>query len=154
MNAGAYSSGLRHAIRRAGLYAPPRSWGAIVISRPMSTRTAFTPLQTSDFTAAFPSSRKVYVQGPAVSVPMREISLSNGETIRLYDTSGLARDVFVSGSLAYIADGDPDYSSNVGSGLQIIDVSNPVSPVRLGGHSAYSPRGVAVAGFVSVISHL
>jgi phosphomethylpyrimidine synthase len=53
------------------------------------SRTAFTPLAASDFTAAFPGSRKVYVEGPGqVRVPMREISLSNGESLRVYDTSG------------------------------------------------------------------
>ncbi|EGJ12360.1 phosphomethylpyrimidine synthase ThiC [Rubrivivax benzoatilyticus] len=38
----------------------------------------------------FPQSRKVYVPGasPAVRVPMREITLSNGESVTLYDTSG------------------------------------------------------------------
>src|SRR6516164_5018161 len=54
----------------------------------MSTR-AYTPLTASDFTSAFPSSKKVYVDGPAgVRVPMREIALSNGETLRVYDSSG------------------------------------------------------------------
>jgi phosphomethylpyrimidine synthase len=39
---------------------------------------------------AWPASRKVRVQGgqPGVSVPMREISLTNGEKITVYDTSG------------------------------------------------------------------
>ncbi|MBK1688745.1 phosphomethylpyrimidine synthase ThiC [Rubrivivax gelatinosus] len=38
----------------------------------------------------FPQSRKVYVPGasPTVRVPMREIALSNGEAVTLYDTSG------------------------------------------------------------------
>jgi phosphomethylpyrimidine synthase len=55
----------------------------------MSTRPAYTPLAASDFTAAFPGSRKVYVEGPSdVRVPMREIVLSNGETLRVYDPSG------------------------------------------------------------------
>jgi phosphomethylpyrimidine synthase len=45
-------------------------------------------LQPSDFTTAFPNSRKVYVEGRGVAVPMREISLTNGETLRVYDTSG------------------------------------------------------------------
>jgi phosphomethylpyrimidine synthase len=55
----------------------------------MSTRPAYTPLAASDFTAAFPGSRKVYVDGPSgVRVPMREIVLSNGETLRVYDASG------------------------------------------------------------------
>ena len=37
-----------------------------------------------------PASRKVRVQGlqPGVSVPMREILLTNGEQVTLYDTSG------------------------------------------------------------------
>ncbi len=38
----------------------------------------------------FPASRKVHVPGqmPGVNVPMREIALSNGERITVYDTSG------------------------------------------------------------------
>ncbi|MFN3886899.1 MAG: phosphomethylpyrimidine synthase ThiC, partial [Aquabacterium sp.] len=37
-----------------------------------------------------PASRKVYVEGshPGVRVPMREVTLTNGETITLYDCSG------------------------------------------------------------------
>jgi phosphomethylpyrimidine synthase len=47
------------------------------------------PLQASDFTSAFPNSRKVYVEGRGVRVPMREITLSGGEPpLRAYDTSG------------------------------------------------------------------
>ena len=50
---------------------------------------ALAPLTASDFTSAFPSSSKVYVDGPAgVRVPMREIALTNGESLRVYDTSG------------------------------------------------------------------
>jgi len=57
----------------------------------MTTRASFTPLSPTDFAAAFPSSRKVYVDGPAgVRVPMREISLTNGESLRVYDASGPA----------------------------------------------------------------
>ncbi|MCW7539817.1 phosphomethylpyrimidine synthase ThiC [Aquabacterium sp. A7-Y] len=39
----------------------------------------------------FPASRKIYVEGrahPELRVPMREVSLSNGEVVSLYDTSG------------------------------------------------------------------
>src|SRR6185503_18016162 len=54
----------------------------------MTTRPAFSPLQSADFTAAFPNSRKVYVEERGVRVPMREIALTNGESLRLYDTSG------------------------------------------------------------------
>jgi len=43
-----------------------------------------------DYGGAFPSSRKVYVEGRhGIRVPMREISLSGGEPpLRVYDTSG------------------------------------------------------------------
>jgi len=42
-------------------------------------------------------------------------------------------------SVAYVADGE--------TGLQIIDVSNPAGPVRLGGYdTSVSARAVAVAG--------
>src|SRR5262245_3755546 len=44
----------------------------------------------SEFAKAYPSSRKVLVDGGrAVRVPMREIALSGGESpLRVYDTSG------------------------------------------------------------------
>jgi phosphomethylpyrimidine synthase len=44
----------------------------------------------SEFASAFPNSQKVFVDGPqGVRVPMREVSLSKGESsLRLYDTSG------------------------------------------------------------------
>ena len=58
------------------------------IRRPMTTRTSLPPLQASDFTSAFPGSRKVYLEERGVRVPMREISLTNGEALRVYDTSG------------------------------------------------------------------
>src|SRR4051794_27610144 len=51
----------------------------------MATRTPLPPLQSSDFSSAFPGSRKVLVG----NVPMREITLSGGEPpLRVYDTSG------------------------------------------------------------------
>ncbi|MCA1559876.1 MAG: phosphomethylpyrimidine synthase ThiC [Acidobacteria bacterium] len=47
------------------------------------------PLQSSDFTTAFPNSRKVYVEQAGVRVPMREITLGGGEPpLRVYDASG------------------------------------------------------------------
>jgi phosphomethylpyrimidine synthase len=55
----------------------------------MSTRPVYTPLAASDFASAFPASRKVHVEGPSgVRVPMREVVLTNGETLRVYDSSG------------------------------------------------------------------
>ena len=51
----------------------------------MATRTPLQPLQSSDFSSAFPNSRKVFVG----EVPMREIALAGGEPpLRVYDTSG------------------------------------------------------------------
>jgi phosphomethylpyrimidine synthase len=55
----------------------------------MTPRTSPQPLQAADFTSAFPSSHKVFVEGRGVRVPMREITLSGGEPpLRVYDTSG------------------------------------------------------------------
>ncbi|MGH9309391.1 MAG: phosphomethylpyrimidine synthase ThiC, partial [Vicinamibacterales bacterium] len=51
-------------------------------------RTTLPPLQSSDFSTAFPASRKVFVEEGRVRVPVREISLTNGESLRVYDTSG------------------------------------------------------------------
>src|SRR4029077_17044614 len=44
----------------------------------------------SEFSTAFPNSRKIFVEGPeGVRVPMREIALEHGEScLRVYDTSG------------------------------------------------------------------
>src|SRR5207244_1902223 len=46
--------------------------------------------EMSEFSTAFPNSRKITVDGRHnVSVPMREIALSGGEpALRVYDTSG------------------------------------------------------------------
>ena len=50
---------------------------------------AYVPLTDADFADAHPASRKVYVEGPqGVRVPMREIALTNGESLKVYDTSG------------------------------------------------------------------
>ena len=55
----------------------------------MATRHTLPALQPSDFTSAFPNSRKVYVEADGLRVPMREIALSGGEpSLRVYDTSG------------------------------------------------------------------
>ncbi|MCC7185016.1 MAG: hypothetical protein IT185_02160, partial [Acidobacteria bacterium] len=53
-------------------------------------RSTYTPLTEADFDLAYPSSRKVYVEGGGgVQVPMREIALSGDEPpVRVYDTSG------------------------------------------------------------------
>ena len=48
-----------------------------------------TPTPVDPFAEVFPSSRKVWVSGDRVRVPMREIALSGGEPpLRVYDTSG------------------------------------------------------------------
>jgi phosphomethylpyrimidine synthase len=47
-----------------------------------------TPLAPSDFSSAFPASAKVHVEERGVRVPFREIALTNGERLRVYDTSG------------------------------------------------------------------
>src|SRR3954451_798811 len=55
----------------------------------MTTRATYPPLTADNFARAFRQSRKAYVDGAAgVRVPMREIVLSNGETLRVYDASG------------------------------------------------------------------
>jgi phosphomethylpyrimidine synthase len=43
---------------------------------------------SSDYQDAFPNSRKVFVEEHGVRVPAREIALTNGESLRVYDTSG------------------------------------------------------------------
>jgi phosphomethylpyrimidine synthase len=43
---------------------------------------------SSDYQDAFPNSRKVFVEEHGVRVPAREIALTNGDSLRVYDTSG------------------------------------------------------------------
>ena len=59
------------------------------------SKVPYSPLTAADFASAFPGSRRVHVPGAGgVRVPMREIALSDGESLRVYDTSG-PRDVDV-----------------------------------------------------------
>ena len=55
----------------------------------MTTR-PYQPLTEADFDNAFPSSRKMYLDGPqGVRVPVREVHLADGAgTVPVYDTSG------------------------------------------------------------------
>ena len=49
----------------------------------------YEPLTEVDFERAFPKSRKVFDTGPrGVRVPTREIALTDGSCVRVYDTSG------------------------------------------------------------------
>jgi phosphomethylpyrimidine synthase len=55
----------------------------------MPSGSPYQPLAERDFADAFPSSARVFVDGPhGIRVPMREVRLTNGETALLYDTSG------------------------------------------------------------------
>jgi phosphomethylpyrimidine synthase len=64
------------------------------VRRTVCRRIRFTPAEgartMSQFSSAFPQSRKVFVEGSqGVRVPMREIALEQGRSwIRVYDTSG------------------------------------------------------------------
>jgi len=60
-----------------------------------------------------------------------------------YNTPGEAYGVFVSGDLAYVAD--------AGSGLQIIDVSNPPSPTFRGSYDTRA-YGVFVSGSLAYLT--
>src|SRR6187401_764153 len=53
-------------------------------------RETYAPLTDADFEEAFPSSRRVLVEGPGgICVPVREIALGGGEpSLQVYDTSG------------------------------------------------------------------
>jgi len=62
-----------------------------------------------------------------------------------YDTPGRAEAVVVAGNLAYVADGSV--------GLQVIDVSNPMAPVRVGGYDTGGDAlDVAVAGGIAYVA--
>ncbi len=55
----------------------------------MASRSSYSPLTETDFDSAHPSSEKIYVSGGAgVQVPVRRITLTNGDTHDVYDTSG------------------------------------------------------------------
>ncbi len=55
----------------------------------MAVPSSSSPHQASDYGDAYPNSRKVFVEAGRVRVPMREVSLSGGESpVLLYDTSG------------------------------------------------------------------
>ncbi|MBM3879684.1 MAG: hypothetical protein FJ387_08185 [Verrucomicrobia bacterium] len=73
------------------------------------------------------------------------------------DTSGPARDVAVQGQYAYVAQGWWDSQAKVSRGrLEVIDVSNPATPVRVGGFgtsgSPLGVEGVTVAGHLIYVA--
>jgi hypothetical protein len=83
----------------------------------------------------------------SILVPDRLVALDL-ELVRVggYDTSGQALDVAVSGNYAYVAEAHYDAQAQ-GGGLQVIDVSNPANPQRVGGNSAvFSANDLVVAG--------
>ena len=63
-----------------------------------------------------------------------------------YDTTGQAHIVTVVGNYAYLADGT--------SGLQIIDVTNPINPRRAGGFGTIEAWGVAVSGNYAYVADI
>jgi hypothetical protein len=64
-------------------------------------------------------------------------------TVGALDTPGVARDVEVVGDVAYVA----DYSS----GLRVIDVSNPESPVELGALDTPGASQLEVVGDLAYV---
>ncbi|MHB1038428.1 MAG: Ig-like domain-containing protein [Pirellulales bacterium] len=85
------------------------------------------------------------VDSAAISVTIDTAASSLLSPVRLggYDTTGSAWDVFVAGTVAYVADGP--------GGLAILDVSNPNAPVWLGGFSG-TARGVVVSGTLAYVA--
>jgi uncharacterized secreted protein with C-terminal beta-propeller domain len=66
-----------------------------------------------------------------------------------FETSGSASDVAIAGNYAYVAE-KPRWAGNNyigGGGLEVIDVSNPANPARVGGYDSREvyAEGVAVA---------
>ncbi|MCR4424466.1 MAG: hypothetical protein NUW10_07985, partial [candidate division WOR-3 bacterium] len=69
----------------------------------------------------------------------------NCREVGYYNTPGVALGVAVSNSYAYVADG--------GSGLRVVDVSNPSNPVEIGHcETPGYARGVAVAGSYAYVA--
>ncbi len=98
----------------------------------------------------------------AVSVSGTDAFIASGDSLQIIDisdpanpayesaivTAGTARDVFVSGNYAYVADTD--------SGLQVIDVSDPSNPDLVGNYlhdPADSAWGVFVSGNTAYVAY-
>jgi hypothetical protein len=75
-------------------------------------------------------------------------SPANPRRVGGYDTSGYALRVAVSGNYAYVASSVRyDGTNRVGGGLEVIDVTNPANPQRVGGYDTTRfAWGVAVSG--------
>ncbi|MCH8333524.1 hypothetical protein IIC65_06275 [Candidatus Sumerlaeota bacterium] len=96
-----------------------------------------TVLVVDGFSAAITVGTWLTIAGD--DIPQRVVGTSGGATpVEITITPGLARDVAVSGSLAYVTDEL--------SGLQIIDVSDPSAPVLVG---SYDTPGIALRVAVS-----
>ncbi len=110
---------------------------------------ASTTAITSSGSAYFGTSSGGVLIGTTTATSTSKLTLAGGNFLHTavgnptlkgsYNTTGDAHDVFVSGKYTYIADG--------GSGLHIIDTSNPGSPVLIGTYNTSSfAYGVKVSG--------
>ena len=63
---------------------------------------------------------------------------ANPQSVGRYDTTGGARNIAISGQLAYGADSH--------GGLQLIDITDLANPRRIGGYQTGSAAAVAVVG--------
>ncbi len=87
-------------------------------------------------------------------IPVLQILAQENVKLQLvgrYDTKGYARDVFVSGIYAYVA--DESFAPNQGGGLRVIDISNPNSPIQVGSIDiSGSAEAVDVSGSYAFIA--
>ncbi|MHB9050032.1 MAG: Ig-like domain-containing protein, partial [Pirellulales bacterium] len=132
------------------VYADGIAIGSAVAAGATTTVTTNGSLDLADGTYAITArqtlpGRAETVDSAAISVTIDTAASSLLSPVRLggYDTSGSAWDVFVAGTVAYVADGP--------SGLAILDVSNPNAPVWLGGYSG-TARGVVVSGTLAYVA--
>jgi hypothetical protein len=92
---------------------------------------------TIDGTYVFNSSDAVFLE--AMGIPAWLTSSNLNPTFKgSYDTLNCAYEVVVSGNYAYVA--------SDGSGLQIIDISDPANPTFKGSYDTWGSFGVAVSG--------
>jgi hypothetical protein len=94
------------------------------------------------------SGNYAYVAAGCAGVQVIDVSYpANPQRVGGYDTSGYADGVAVSRNFAYVAESPTwDGYRDVGGGLQVIDVSNPANPHRVGGYDTSGwAAGVAVS---------
>jgi hypothetical protein len=152
-----------HHPQESAIYAPP-AWGTrVVVNGTTAYLATHSGLHVVDVStpalpnllgnpagpAAYEVAVRAFVLTRLVSNRVSTIDVSNPAVMQVqgnYSTTADIAGIAVSGTYAYVTDG--------GNGLKVLQVSNPVNPVKVGGYTARDswPTDIAISGTLAYLA--